>query len=103
MVGFFDFVLPALNLLAGCPAERCRTHLTVRVAHALTVKGERIQYLPARLIRTPDGLAAVEVPFHGSADLVAGMRADGALILPAGARRVPKGARLAFRPWRSVA
>ena len=51
----------------------------VRVGHDLAVKGDRQQYFPARLVWTARGPEAVCVEAHGSADLVAGARADGAL------------------------
>ena len=100
MVGFYEFVLPALHLLAGCPPEHCQTCVTVRVAHDLQVKGGRQQYVPARLTWTPTGPEATSVNVQGTADLVAGARADGTLIVPAEAKAVPAGAFLAFRPWR---
>jgi molybdopterin molybdotransferase len=102
MVGFHEFVLPALNLLAGCPAARCRSALAVRVAHDLKVKGERQEYVPVKLSWTPAGPEAAAVPVHGTADLVAGAKADGTLIVAAGTAAVRAGALLPFRPWRPM-
>ena len=99
MAGFYEFVLPALARLAGCPSDRCRRHLTVRMAHDLAAKGDRRQYVPARLAWTPTGPEAAAVPVHGTADLVAGAQADGVLIVPEGTSNVPAGSFLAFRPW----
>ena len=101
MVCFYEFVLPALNLLAGWPAARSRPVATVRLAHDLAVKGERQQHVPAWLSWTPTGPEAAAVAVRGTADVVAAARADGALVVPAGTRAVPAGTYLAFRPWRT--
>ncbi len=102
MVGFYEFVLPGLHLMAGRPAGACRRSLPVRLRGDLTVKGQRRQYVPARLFLTESGAEAVPVPVHGTADLVAGAHADGAIIVPAGIERVPDGSMLFFRPWRRL-
>ncbi len=100
MVGYYEFVLPALYRLAGSAPVCCRRTLTVRTAEALTLKGNRQNYVPAKLAWTDDGPLATAVALHGSADLVAAVHTDGTLIVPPGCNRVPVGTPLAFRPWR---
>jgi len=102
MVGFHEFVLPALHRLAGCAAENCRRTRTVRAAETLILKGNRQNYIPATLAWTDEGALACPVPFHGSADLVAAARTDGALIASPGQHRIPAGTLLPFRPWRET-
>ncbi len=102
MVGFYEFVLPALHRLAGCSPERCRRTLTVRAAETLAVKGNRQNYIPATLAWTDEGGLASPVPFHGSADLVAAARTEGTLIVPPGQHQIPAGSLLPFRPWRET-
>lgn len=100
MVGFYDFVLPALNYLAGCPADLCRIARSVRTAVALRGKGDRRIYVPVRLQWSGDGPTAVPAEAVGSADLVAAAHADGVLLIPEGSDGVEAGASLPFRSWR---
>ena len=100
MVGFYEFVLPALNRLAGCAPERCRPMMRVRVNKDMTIKGGRQTYVPVTLEWTPEGPEARGLDARGTADLVAGARMDGTLVIPADRKRVPSGAMLDFRSWR---
>ena len=100
MTGFHELVLPALRRQAGCPSDQCRPTMVVRLAHELSTKGDRLQFVPARLKWTENGAEATAVDVHGTADLVAGSKADGALIVPEGTRRMEAGAFVGFRPWR---
>ncbi len=100
MVGFYEFVLPTLQLLSGCSARQCRISLPVRTRDDLRGHNRR-QFVPARLRLTDTGFDALPVPVHGTADLVAGAKADGALIVPAGIETVPAGTKLFFRPWKA--
>ncbi|OGV61901.1 MAG: hypothetical protein A3K19_01705 [Lentisphaerae bacterium RIFOXYB12_FULL_65_16] len=99
MTGLYELVVPALRRIAGCPPARCRTALPVRLARALTVKGDRQQYLLARLDWTTNGPEAVMVRTVGTADLVAGARADGTVIVPPGTKELPAGSWVDFREW----
>ena len=103
MVGFHEFVLPALRLLSGCPQGRCWPCLTVRIGKDISLKGDRQTYLPARLNWTPTGPEAVEVHVKGSSDLVAGSKAEGTLVVPANVKHLAAGSYLSFRPWRGFA
>jgi molybdopterin molybdotransferase len=100
MTGFHEFILPALRRLAGCPVAQCRPAMTVRLAQVLEVKGDRHQLAPATLTWNGGGAEAVLVEASGSADLVAGAKADGVLIIPAGPRHIPAGSLMEFRSWR---
>jgi len=100
MTGFHEFVLPALRKLSGL-GEPHRPRLLVRVNRLPEIKlGGRTRFLPSRLRFDADGGAPVAEPVetHSSADLVAGGRCDGVLVLP-----VESGARdglYEFHPWR---
>jgi molybdopterin molybdotransferase len=102
MTGFHEFALPALRRLAGCAADRCRPILTVRLAQDISTKGDRHRLVPARLTWTTTGAEAVVVDARGTADLVAGARADGVLVVPVGSQHIPAGSFVGFRPWRTL-
>jgi len=100
MNGFHEFALVALRRLSGLPPGECQPSLRVALASPITSPGGRVRYLLARLAWGDDGVRAEPVPTHSSADLVAGGRADGALVVPADAREMAAGSLAEFRPWR---
>jgi len=119
LVCMHEFVLPALERLSGAAVENCRPAMNLEVASALTSKGDRQRFVPARLecrdapmgrLRRATGtslhgqreLVAVPLEAKSSADLVTPAHADGHLVIPAGVREVAEGGRLEFRPWGSI-
>lgn len=102
LTGFHEFVLPALRFLSGCPESACRRILRIPLLTDAEVKGRQRNFLPGRLSHSAAGTAVEPVPNAGSADLVAGSKADGMIIVPAGVPRVPAGTRVDFRPWRPL-
>jgi molybdopterin molybdotransferase len=102
LIGFHEFALPALRYLSGCPEADCRHLLRIPLLAGVTTKGRLRHYLLGRLVNTDGGTAVEPVPNAGSADLVAGSKADGAVIIPAGTSSVPAGTCVDFRPWRSL-
>ncbi len=102
MTGFHEFALPALRRLAGCPDDRCRPTLTVRLSQDLAAKGDRHRFVPASLTWTASGVEAAVVDARGTADLVAGAKTDGVLVVPVGAQHIPAGSFIGFRPWRTL-
>lgn len=100
LTGFHEFVLPALRYLAGCPEANCRRLLRLPLLAAVTTKGRERHYVLGRLVHAGVGTAVEPVPNAGSADLVAGSKADGTIIVPCGVSSVPAGASVDFRPWR---
>ena len=102
MNGFFEFVLPALRRMSGVPQNECRPAMTVSLAAPVRAKSGRTEYPLVQLISTPDGLQAMPIKSRGSADLVAGSRASGIVVIPAEAEEVPAGAPVEFRPWRRL-
>lgn len=98
--GFYEFVLPALRCLAGCPAPDCRRLLRIPLFTAVTVQGRQQHYLLGRFVQADGGTAVEPVPNTGSADLVAGSKADGMIIVPVGVTSLPAGSYIDFRPWR---
>ncbi len=102
LTGFHEFVLPTMRYLSGCQAADCRRLLRLPLASVVTVKGKQWNYLLGKLVHAAGGTAVEPVPNTGSADLVAGGKADGAIIVPAGVSSIPAGDRVDFRPWRSL-
>lgn len=101
LTGFHEFVLPALRYLAGCPAGACLRQWRLPLRAEVTVKaGRQRHYVPARLVSHESGSAVEPIPNAGSADLVAGSRADGMILVPPGQGRLAAGTCVDFRPWR---
>ncbi|MHC4563314.1 MAG: molybdopterin molybdotransferase MoeA [Planctomycetota bacterium] len=102
LTGFFELVLPAVRRLSGVPAESCQSSLRLVLAESVRVKPSRTNYVLAELVEGKNGLTVRPMPSHGSADLAAGARADGALIIPKGTSQLPAGEVVEFRPWRAI-
>ncbi len=102
MTGYQEFVLPALRLLSGIPAGRCTRSLMLPLAADAHSRGKRRRYVPARILRQDGHLAVEPVRFAGSADLVAGGRADGSIVVPDGQKLIEAGTVVEFRPWGDV-
>ena len=100
LTGFHEFVLPTLRYLSGCPEADCRRLLRLPLVSGVTTKGRQRHYLLGRLVHADGGTAVEPVPNAGSADLVAGSKADGMIIVPLGVSSVPAGVCVDFRPWR---
>lgn len=102
MTGAQEFALPSLRRRAGCPPGLCRPLLRLPLARAIEVKGSRQQYVLGRFVQR-DGQSAVEpVPRVGSADLGAGAKADGTIIVSPGAKLVAEDTIVDFRPWEGL-
>jgi molybdopterin molybdotransferase len=102
MNGFFEFVLPALGRLGGTAPGRCRPVVWARLASG-SIEGDRRQkHVLGRILWQDSGPHVEIVRSVGTADLVAGGRADGAIMIPVGVDRIRAGDAVAFRPWRSL-
>jgi molybdenum cofactor synthesis domain-containing protein len=102
MTCFHEFALPALRRLSGFAPEACRPSLHVPLASPLVSKGGRVRFVLANLRWQGDGPRAWPVESQSSADLVAGGRADGVIVLSADERKVSAGAVVEFHPWRPL-
>ena len=98
--GLHEFILPALRFAAGWPKQECRPLLRARLRETIANKPGRQRYVLATLAWDSSGPEVTAVPSQSSADLAAGARADGAIIMPADAHSLDAGARVDFRPWR---
>jgi molybdenum cofactor synthesis domain-containing protein len=98
--GVHEFVLPALRLAAGWPEPDCRPQVRARLREIMANKPGRQRYVLATLTWASSGPEVTAVPSQSSADLAAGARADGAIVVPADARGLDAGALVDFRPWR---
>jgi len=103
LTGLHEFVLPALRRLAGTPLDECRPQWMVRLHSALHSKGGRHRYHLARLLWTASGPTVEPLDSQSSADLVAGGRADGAIVVPPDVQTLAPGSLVPFRPWRGIA
>jgi molybdopterin molybdotransferase len=99
--GLYEFVIPALRRMAGWPEELCRPSVRARLCAALANQPGRQRYVLAELSWTETGPEVRALPSQSSADLVAGARADGAIVVPAEAHGLDAGTLVTFRPWRA--
>jgi len=102
MTSFHEFVLPALRRMGGAPKAECQPVLRVRLGQDIRAKSRRVEAVVARLRFGDEGPEAVPVPSQGSADLAAGARCDGVVIVPLRRRHLSAGEWVAFRPWRPL-
>ncbi len=100
MTGFYEFVLPALQRLAGLAPAKCRQFLSLRLSKSIPAKGGRQRYVLGKVCWREHGPEVEPVKSQGSADLVAGGKADGAIIVPADETGLSEGSIVKFRPWR---
>jgi molybdopterin molybdotransferase len=91
MVTFALFVAPLLRALGG-EAETGPRFVTARLEEDVRVKTGLTRFLPARMESDLGGGArARPVPSHGSGDLAAAARANGFVVAPETADRLPAG------------
>jgi len=102
MTGLSEFAVPALRRLSGLPAKDCRPSLRMPLAHELRTKGGRTRFMLARLRQNENGLLAEPVKSQSSADLAAGGRADGTVVVHPSRPTLPAGSLVEFRPWRPL-
>jgi len=95
-----EFVLPALRQMAGWSKEACRPLVRAHLGVAVTNQPGRQRYLLGTLGWSPIGPEVAVVESQSSADLAAGARGDGVIIVPPSAQRLDAGALVDFRPWR---
>ena len=96
-----EFVLPALRHMSGKGEQDCRPVLHARLRAALASKPGRQRFALATVGWTAAGPEVEPVDCHSSADLAAGAKADGVIMVPADADGLAAGSVVAFRPWRS--
>lgn len=97
VVNFLLFVRPAIMALRGISAQPI-AHQTVLLAEAVENRDERPAYLPARLTRYHDQIAAAPVSWAGSNDLRGAALADGFILMPGGPSRLAPGSQVSFLP-----
>ncbi len=100
MTGLHEFVVPLLRRLGGSAPAACRPSLRVRLKEAVASRGDLQRYVLGRLVSGKDGLVVEIVRSQGSADLVAGAKADGVVIVPPGSGELKAGSTCEFRLWR---
>jgi molybdopterin molybdotransferase len=103
LTGFHELVLPGLRRLCGAAARDCRPSTRLPLAETVRSKGERTCFDLGRMIQTRQGPAVAPIRSTGSADLIAGCAADGAIVVPAGVREIPAGGIAEFHAWKQEA
>lgn len=100
MTGFYEFVLPAVRRMSGVPLKECRPTMRLPLNRALHTEGERVKFVLAQLVWRKGGPSVWPLKSHSSADISAGARAHGVIVVPAGKRELRAGSLVNFRPWR---
>jgi len=100
MTGFHELVLPLLRRLSGRPVEECRPSLRVRLAEDVAGRKGRQRLVLGRLLSGKDETMAEIVKSSGAADLVAGSKADGTIIVPPDTGQLAAGSFCNFRTWK---
>lgn len=99
VTGLYEFALPALRVLAGCPVALCRPELRLPLGAAAANTGKRALLVPAVLDSSGEQTVVVPRPAAGSSDVVGGGAAQGCFLIEAGRGEVPAGEIVSFRPW----
>ncbi len=102
LTGFHELVLPAIRRMSGFPTKSCKPSLRLELTRAIRAKAGRVEFVLARLIWGKDDLRVCPIKSAGSADLVAGAKADGAIVVPRNVRQILVGQLVEFRPWRPI-
>lgn len=97
VVNFLLFVKPAIMAMRGISTEPV-AHKTVPLADSVENRDERPAYMPARLTRRHDKIAAELVSWAGSNDLRGAALADGFILMPGGPSRLAAGSNVSFLP-----
>ncbi len=97
LVGFLVFVRPALQALAGRPAQASEM-ARARLAKPFRHRGDRPTYHPAVVTGAGDPVWARALDWAGSADLRRAAEADGFLAFEAGDRDYAEGEIVGFLP-----
>lgn len=92
MVAFLLFVRPAIRAALGCAAPLDLPRATVRLEAPLGVRGDRRQFLRARLRFVDGRLVATPMARQGSGVLTSMLGANGLLVVEAGAHQFDAGA-----------
>jgi molybdopterin molybdotransferase len=98
--GLHEFVLPALRRMAGFPEAACRPLLRARLQGAIANPTGLERHFLGTLMQTRSDMEVALVPSQSSADLAAGARADGSIIVPADVHALAASSLVGFRPWR---
>jgi molybdopterin molybdotransferase len=92
MVAFTLFVRPAIRAALGCDEPLDVPRATVRLDAPLAVRGDRRQFLRARLRFVDGRIVATPMPRQGSGVLSSMLGANGLIVVDAGEHRFDAGA-----------
>ncbi|MFC1528429.1 gephyrin-like molybdotransferase Glp [Candidatus Latescibacterota bacterium] len=102
MAGFYEFVLPGLHRLSGRVEKDCRISMFLPLSHSVSSDKERVRLVIAQIQWNSNGPEVTPLKSHGSADLPAGSKADGVIVVPVNAGEITAGTLVEFRPWRPL-
>ena len=101
--GLHELALPAIRRMSGVDPKACQPALHLPLGKAVRVKGTRWEYVLARLVQGPGQSHLLPLKSTGSGDLLAAAQSDGVFLIPKGAKEVPAGQIVEFRPWKTLA
>lgn len=99
VTGLYEFALPALRRMAGCPVSHCRPELRLPLGETARNGGGRTLLVPAVLDSSGEQTVVMPRPSAGSADVIRGGGVEGAFSIEAGRAETPAGEIVTFRPW----
>ncbi len=102
MTGFYEFALPALRRLSGVEPRLCQASVHLPLAGEVVGLAKLVRYILAKLVSNKKGLSLMPIKSHGSGDLISGGTADGVIVLPRKAGKIPAPSVVVFRPWRPL-
>jgi len=101
MTGFYEFVLPALRRMSGVPVSQCRPTMRLPLERRVRSAKGRVEFVLAQLLWRKKGPLVRPLKSHSSADIVAGAKVDGVVVVPASVQELPAGSLVEFRLWRA--
>ena len=99
--GLYEFVLPALRRCAGWPGSGCRPVVRTRLREPVAGQPGQQRAVLGVLEWAAAGPEVTPLLSQSSADLAAGARADGVILVPAETPKLEAGSLVDFRPWRA--
>ena len=99
---FFEFVRPALSRMQGAAVRECLQTAYFPLSKTLLPKGNRVEYVPVKVVHRPSGAVLEPIECRSSADILAVTAADGMAILPRRPEQCRAGCVVAFRSWRPL-
>ncbi|MFC1652287.1 gephyrin-like molybdotransferase Glp [Planctomycetota bacterium] len=102
LTGFYEFVLPALRRLSGCPLATCQATWQLPLGQPLKKLKSHTLCALVQLDTDTGKPTLMDVASRGSAHLAAAAQAQGVAILPPGTEAEEVGSMVTYHPWRAL-